>query len=204
VKYFPVILCALLSGCGVFKKGVPRIEAQGVTVQPPANPGKPATLSTAKDGESLPLPAGTVIRQVETAAVPERAATATEPAKDAVPAKTVTEISLPAPTVWTKTGEATQASTGTVDTSIGLAKVKAEESRVLLYAALGAAAIGAVFVWLKYPTPAMVCGGAAVVFFLAWKVSGLPDWFWGLGAAAIAIAAGLYFGFERAEKSKIP
>jgi hypothetical protein len=201
VKKFSVILCVFLAGCGVLKKGVPRIETQGVTVQPPADAGKPATLNTAKAGESLPLPAGTVIRQVEVAGVPEQPATATEPARSALPATVTTEISLPSPTIWTKTDESVQASTGTVDTSVAQARIKAEESRLLLYAALVAAGLGALFVWLQYPTPAMICGGAAVVFFLAWKVSDLPDWFWSVGAVGIGIAAALYFGFERAEKS---
>lgn len=93
-----------------------------------------------------------------------------------------------------------QASTGTVDTSVALRKVAAAEARVLLYAALGAAVGAAVFLWLKYPTPALICGAASVVFFLAWKVSDLPSWFWVVGAVALAGAGALWLGHERGEK----
>ena len=188
----------MLCGCSVFKAKAPVIQAAGVTVQGPADAGKPATLETLNTGVTVPLPAGSKIVVTETEAIP---ATPEAPAK---PAVTVTEITPGGVTEIRKTEASVKADTGTVDTSVAKAKIQAEESRVLLYAALGAAALAALFVWLQYPTPALISGAAAVVFFLAWRVSGLPSWFWGLGVAVIALAGGLYFGFERAEKPKKP
>jgi hypothetical protein len=58
-----------------------------------------------------------------------------------------------------------------------------------------------IFIWLGYPTPAFISGGASVIFLLSWKLSGLPDWFWVVGVAALAAASAIWLGHERAEKS---
>lgn len=161
--------------------------------------GKPAVLNTSTAGESVALPAGSKITATETKAVPAQSATPTAPAQAAQPAQTVTVIEPAGPTEWRKTEVTVHADTGTVDTSVANRKIDAAESRPMLYAAIGAAALAAVFLWLKYPTPALISGIGAVVFFLAWKASGLPPWFWAIGVAAVVGGAALYFGHEKGE-----
>jgi hypothetical protein len=50
----------------------------------------------------------------------------------------------------------------------------------------------------------MLCGGAAVVLFVAWQAAGLPSWFWMLAVVLGGIGAGIYFGYERGEKVPPP
>lgn len=186
------VLC-ILTGCAFFQKhGF--IKSGNVSVAAVGDAGKPGELHTSDKKESLPIPAGSKITVTKTEAVPATDKTAFRPATE------VTEIAPNGNTEWQKFDTSVNANTGTVDTSVALKKVEAGESRPLLYAAIGAALMAGFFVWRAYPTPAIACGAASVVFFLAWKVSGLPDYFWGIGAAALAIAGGLYLGYERAEK----
>lgn len=187
-----------MTGCAVFGKR-PQIRAGDVSVTGLPDAGKPATLGTSQSGESLPLPAGSRIIETKTDAVPAKAATAESPAVPAQPARTVTEIIPGAATVLQRTESTVHADTGTVDTSIAAHKIDAAESRPLLYAAIVAAAAAGFFVWRAYPTPALACGIASAVFFLAWKVSGLPDWFWAIGLLAAGVAGALYIGHEKGE-----
>lgn len=192
--------CLLAAGCAVFRKQ-PAIAAPGVTVTAPADSGKPATLDTAKAGESLPIPAGSRLTVTKFGAVAFIPATVNAPEQPAQPAKEVVQIDLGGASVWTKTAETVRADTGTVDTSVAKAKIEAAESRILLYAALGCLVVAGAFFWMHYPTPAMLAAAASGVLFLCWKVSGLPPWFWGVAVAALAIGGGLYFGHERGEKA---
>jgi len=191
MKCAGIIIAALLvTGCGWF--GPAKISSGGTTVQGVRDAGKPATLSTSTAGETVSLPQGSKVTVTETAAT------------SAAPAVSVTEITPAGPSEWRKTESTVRADTGTVDTSVATRKIAAAESRPLLYASIAATLAACFFVWASYPTPAICCGVAAGVFFLAWQVSGLPSWFWALGLAAICIGGALYLGHERGEKDSKP
>lgn len=200
MKYALAALILLFCGCSVFQP-VPKIKADGASVIGPKDAGKPATLNTVDAGEVAVIPAGSTIKVTETPAQPAKPATATEPASPAVPAQRVTEIKPSEPMKWERTEKVINANTGTVDTSIAEKRIDAEESRPLVYASIVAALASGVFIYLSYPTPAFMCGLSAVVFFAAWKISGLPSWYWGVGVTALGVAAALYLGHERGEKS---
>ena len=187
----PVIALCLLSGCSLFNRGG-KISTGGVTVTAQPDAGKPATLSTAEAGTSMAIPAGSTIKVTQTEATP------------ASPATTVTEIVPSAPTEIRHTEKKVNADSGTVDTSVALKKIEAAESRVLLYAAIVAALAAGFFVWASYPTPAIACGVASAVFFMAWKLSDLPDWFYVLGAVAAAAGIAIYFGHKRGLYGPVP
>lgn len=200
MRYALVAATLILCGCTWFRP-VPSIKADGASVVGVKDAGKPATLNTVKAGEIAVIPAGSTITVTETPAQPAKPATATEPASPAVPAQRITEIKPSEPMEWTRTETTMNANTGTVDTSVAQKRIDSEESRPLLYASIAAALAAALFVYLAYPTPAMACGIASVVFFMAWKVSGLPSWFWAVGLLACGVGAALYLGHERGEKS---
>ena len=187
----PVIALCLLSGCSLFNRGG-KISTGGVTVTAQPDAGKPATLSTAEAGTSMAIPAGSTIKVTQTEATPS------------APATTVTEIVPSAPTEIRHTEKKVNADSGTVDTSVALKKIEAAESRVLLYVAIGAALLGGFFVWAQYPTPAIACGVASAAFFMAWKLSDLPDWFWAVGAVAIAAGIAIYLGHKRGLYEPVP
>jgi hypothetical protein len=119
----------------------------------------------------------------------------------AQPAREVTVIKPGAPTEYHKTESIVKADTGTVDTSIAEKKIEAGESRPLLYAALACLAGAGFFIWAKYPTPALCCGAAAIILFLAWKLAGLPEWFYVVGLLAAGAGVFLYIGHEKGEKT---
>jgi len=193
----PVIALCLLSGCSLFNRGG-KISTGGVTVTAQPDAGKPATLSTAEAGTSMAIPAGSTIKVTQTEAQP---ATKDKPS---APAITVTEIVPSAPTEIRHTEKKVNADSGTVDTSVALKKVEAAESRVLLYAALACVVAAGFFIWAQYPTPAMACGAGAVIFFLSWKASGLPDWFWACGAVAVCVGIAIYLGHKRGLYEPVP
>lgn len=187
----PVIALCLLSGCSLFNRGG-KISTGGVTVTAQPDAGKPATLSTAEAGTSMAIPAGSTIKVTQTEATPS------------APATTVTEIVPSAPTEIRHTEKKVNADSGTVDTSVALKKIEAAESRVLLYAALACVVAAGFFIWAQYPTPAMACGAGAVIFFLSWKASGLPDWFWACGAVAVCVGIAIYLGHKRGLYEPVP
>lgn len=197
MKTLLVLSCLLLSGCSLFNRGG-KISTGGVTVTAQPDAGKPATLSTAEAGTSMAIPAGSTIKVTQTEAQP---ATKDKPS---APAITVTEIVPSAPTEIRHTEKKVNADSGTVDTSVALKKIEAAESRVLLYVAIGAALLGGFFVWAQYPTPAIACGVASAAFFMAWKLSDLPDWFWAVGAVAIAAGIAIYLGHKRGLYEPVP
>jgi len=191
------LVVLIFSGCSMLHRSG-AIKAGPVTVQGVADAGKPATLATSNAGTVIPLPAGSIVTVTKESAI---AATQAAPA---VAAKETTAIVPAGPTEYRKTEETVKADTGTVDTSIAARRIDAEESRPLLYAAIAAALAGGFFVYRAYPTPALCCGAASVVFFMAWKVSGLPSWFWAVGLAAMAGGAALYLGHKRGLYEPVP
>lgn len=191
------LLC--LTGCGYFaKRG--QIKGAGVSVMGVPDAGKAATLASDTSVGTLPLPAGSKLTVTKWEPVAWRPATDTQPEVKAQPGREVTEVELSRDTQWRKDETKIVADTGTVDTSIAKHRIDAEENRFLLFASLGALAAAGVFLYLKFPTPAMMCAGAAAVLFIAWKVAGLPPWFHVIGFCALAGAVFLHRGYERREK----
>ncbi len=191
-----VFLIFYVCGCAMFKaRGV--LKSEDVTVTAVGDAGKPGELHTSNGAEKVPIPAGSTITVRKTDAVPATDKTPFQPAVE------WTEVKLNGPSYWERTKKDVDASTGTVDTSVALKKVQVAESRPLLYAAIASLLGCGFFLYRAYPTPAFACGCAAIVFFLAWKVSGVPDWMWGVGACGLVAAVGLYLGHERGEKAAV-
>jgi len=197
VGCFALLASALVfSGCAWFGAG--RITSGGTTVQGVKDAGSPATIAKSDAGVSVALPQGSEVVVTKSEAIP---ATDKTPA---VPAKEITSIRPNGPSEYHQTESKTAASTGTIDQSVALKKVEAAEDRILLYGALGLAVAGGIFFWLKYPSPALMCWAGAGISFLAWKVSGLPSWFWGLSVLAAGGGVGLYFGHNRGLYEPVP
>jgi len=196
MKTIVTILCFVLcTGCSHLPA---RITSGGTSIVGVADAGKPATLNKDEAKTTIGIPADTKVTVTVTDPIP-----ATDK-QDYIPRKTTTEWTFLKPTTFEQVASTLVANTGTVDVSIAKHKIDVASSLPLLYAAIGSALGAAVFIFLKYPTPALACGAAAVIFFLAWKVSGLPDWFWALGACAIVGGAALYFGHERGLFTPVP
>ncbi len=195
-----VILVAILmiwifAGCALTKG---RIRGAGVTVQAQKD-GNGASLASDSSAQVLTLPAGTKVTTVKTEAVRAIPATETTPAVAPQPATEKTEFVLAKETQWRKDETKIAADTGVIDTTVAVKRLQVAENRYLLFAAIGAAVAGGFFLYIKYPTPALMCGAASVVYFLAWRLSDLPDYFWMIGAAAVAGGAFLYLGHRRGE-----
>lgn len=202
MKWGAVIVCSLLlCGCGMIPA---RIKAGPVTVQGVKDAGTGANLATSEAGTTIPLPAGSRVTVTKESAIAGQPATNDTPAVKAQPAKETTVIEPAGPTEYHKTESTIKADTGTVDTSIAAKRIDSAESRPLLYASILCALAGAFFVYRAYPTPALCCGAASVVFFMAWKVSGLPEWFWAVGLVAIAGGVALYLGHNRGLYEPVP
>jgi hypothetical protein len=177
------LLCLAFAGC----RTAGRIKSKLATVTAVPDAGKPATLHSDVIIASLPIPAGSNVTVTKTEATP------TEPAKE------VTRVEVSEATEWKKTETKVQADTGTVDTSVAKHRIDAAETRYLLFASMGAAILAGLFIYIKYPTPALMCGAASVIFFLAWKLADLPSWFWVVGVSAISGGVLLWRGYERRE-----
>jgi len=193
------LLIFLFGGCSMFGKR-PKISGNGISVIGVPDAGKAATLDSGTSLASLPIPAGSTLVMTKVSPMEAIPASDKSPAVAAQPAKEVVEVKLAGPTEWRKTESTMKADTGTVDTSIAKHRIDAEENRFLLFASLGALAAAGVFLYLKFPTPAMMCAGASAVLFIAWKVAGLPPWFHVIGFCAVAGAIFLHRGYERREK----
>ncbi len=185
----------LFGGCAMLKG---RIKSGGVTVQSPKD-GNGASLAQQHSGETLTLPEGTKVTTVKETASPAIPATSTTPAIPARPATETTTFVLPKEAVWQKDETRVEANTGTIDNTVAVRRIQAAENRYLLFAAIAAAGAGGFFLYIKYPTPAMMCGAASVVFFLAWKLADLPSWFYVVGVVAIAGGFALWRGHARGE-----
>lgn len=184
------LIITIASGCALFRSPA-TIQSGNARVTGLADAGKPATLNSGETKSDIAIPANTPVRIVKIDAVPATDKTPFQPARE--------EVTF-VPTFDTKlqsVSTSLQANTGTVDTSIALKKIEVAENRYLLWASIGAAVAAGVFLYLTYPTPAFICVGASVVFFAAWKLSDLPDWFWAVGAVGLAAAVFLYLGHEK-------
>ena len=137
----------------------------------------------------MKIPAGSTVTVTRTEAV---AATPTTPAR---PAMEVREIQLMADTEWYERAQRIAANSGAVDTSVAMRRLDNESRKPLLYAAIGAVVVAGVLMFSGWPKVAVLAGGAAVVFFAAWQVAGLPAWFWMLGAALLFVGAGIVVGW---------
>lgn len=182
------ILCglSLLSACASYRARVHTAIASAVA---PADPATPAKVEEA----AMKIPAGSKV-EVRRETVSEPMANHTETAKT-IEIVTVTP-SAEMPLTFAR------AESGTQRAPDIRAEIHAQDTaarRPLLLASIGAALLAALAVYLQYPTPAVLCGLASIVFFVSWKLTELPGWIWAAGLAAVAIAAGLYFGHERGE-----
>lgn len=193
-----LVWCVALAGCST----VGRIKTKAVSVFSVPDAGAPGKLAENHEVAVLPLPAGTRAVMTSFEPVPGHPATESTPAIAPQPGRTVTEFILDKPTEWKKTGTYISADTGTVDVSIRKHQIDVASRKPLLFAAIGAAFAAGVFMYLKYPTPALMCGAASIVFFLAWKLSDLPSWFYVIGVGAIVGAVALHRGYERREKEE--
>lgn len=190
-----------MSGCALWRIG--KIKAPGIAVTGVPDAGKAAVLDSDTSAASLPIPAGSTLTLTKFEAMRAIPATDTTPEVKAQPAREVTEIVLSKPTEWRKNETKVHADTGTVDTSIAQHRIDAAENRFLLWASLAAMGAAGLFLYLKYPTPAFICGGAAVVLFAAWKLAGLPPWFHVIGISAIVGAFALWRGHVRGENDGV-
>ncbi len=189
-----VVLCYLCSGCALLqRKGL--IKSGGVSVAAVADAGKPATLTTSDAKEAVKIPSGSTLTVTKEEAVPATDKAAFRPAKE------TWEYHFTGETEWQKFNTTVAANTGTVDTSVALHKIDVSSKQPFLYAAILGALGAILFVYLHYPTPAMLCGLASGLFFLAWKLSDLPSWVWAVAAAAIAAGVAMYFAHERGLKT---
>lgn len=204
VIWFVVVLALvaaltfLFSGCALTKG---RIKGHGVTVQGPKD-GNNVSLAQEQSTGVLPLPAGSTVTVTKFGAVAWEPAINGRPEVRAQPAREVTEVTLSRDTTWRKDETKIAADTGVVDQTVALKRIQAGENRYLLFAAIGAAVAALLFVYIKYPTPALMCGAASVVFFLAWKLADLPDWFYLVGIVGAAGAVFLWRGYERKENEE--
>lgn len=188
----------LMPGC--LTKG--RIKGQGgVVVQGPKD-GNNVSLAQEQSAGVLTLPQGSTVTVTKFGAVAWEPAINGRPEVRAQPAREVTEVTLSRDTTWRKDETKLAADTGVVDQTVALKRIQAGENRYLLFAAIGAAVAALLFVYIKYPTPALMCGAASVVFFLAWKLADLPDWFYVVGIVGAAGAVFLWRGYERKENEE--
>lgn len=181
-----------LAGCGLIPA---RIKADGVTVQGVRDAGKPATVAKSEAGVAVALPEGSKVTVTKYEAV---AATDKAPAQ---PAKEVTEIQPNGPSEFHKTESRTDASTGTIDTSVATHKIDVAERRWLLWAAIGCGIGGVVVRSLVPAWPSLSNGllmGAALAF-AAWKLADIPEWIW---LVALGIVGAMSLGYKRAEWDK--
>ncbi len=191
---FALISVALmLSGCSLM--GLPKIKLPGITVQAPKDNGSPATIAKSDSGVSVPLPAGSEVVITKETAIP---ATADKPA---IPAKETTVIRPAGATEYHQTEAKTEASTGTIDTTVRNHQIDVAERRWLLFVAIGCG-IGGILMRSLLPSwPAWSNGLllSAVVAGIAWKVAEIPWWAW---LAVIAGVGLMVMGYKRAEWDK--
>lgn len=199
VTLLAALIILLFGGCAMTKS---RIKGNdGVVVQGPKD-GNNVSLAQERGEAVLPLPAGSTVTVTKFGAVAWEPAMNGRPEVRAQPAREVTEVKLSRDTEWRREETKLAADTGRIDTSVAVRRLEIQSAKTLLLASIGAAVLALLFVYIKYPTPALLCGSASVVFFLAWKLSDLPSWFWVIGAVAIAGGFALYRGYERREKDE--
>jgi len=188
-------MLVMASGCGT----VGWIRTKLVRVHAVPEAGTPAVVNTSSQVSTLTLPKGSEVTVTKLEALPGTPATPSSPAIPAQPAKEVTEVKLADNAQLTTTAEIVHASTGTIDTAVAEHKIDEAAKQPLLFAAIGAALAAIVFLWLKYPTPALISGIASIAFFMAWNMPSLPSWFYEIGIVGLVISIGLWLGHEKGE-----
>jgi len=198
-----VILAALLivlfGGCALTKG---RIKGAGVTVNG-VKDGNGATLASDKATATITIPAGSKLTTTKFEARPWQPPGNGRPAFAPEPAREVTEVTLSRDTVWQKEETKTTADTGAVDTSIAKHRIDTEAAQPLLWVAIACTVLALFFAFRAYPTPAISCGIAAVIFFMQWQMTSLPSWFKMLGVAAVVGGIVLWVGHRRGEKDGV-
>jgi hypothetical protein len=178
-----------LAGCGLLPA---RIKSGETTVTGVKDAGKPATIAKSEAGVAVALPEGSKVTVTKYEAIP---ATPSSPAQ---PAREVTEISPAGPTNYLKTESKTDASTGTIDTSVATHRIDVAERRWLLWAAIGLGVAGVVVRSMVPAWPSLsnglLLGGALA--FASWKLAEIPTWIWGVALGVVALMA---LGYKRAE-----
>lgn len=198
-----LLFCLPLCGCSFLQRhGF--IKAGNVVVEGFKDAGKPATLATSEAGSVMALPEGTTFVQTKFEATPFLMGANGQVSQAAQPARTVTEVHLTKPSELRTTESKVDANTGTVDTTLASHKADLAASEPLLYAAIVSGIAAMACLYFKYPTPAAMCGGAMLVFLVAWKVSSAPPWLWALGLVGLAAAAALWVGHERGLYTPVP
>ncbi len=192
------LIAVLMSGCATSWKRA-SIKGNGISVVGVPDAGKPASLASDTSAAVLPLPAGSKLVITKWEPVAWRPATDTQPEVKPQPAREVTEVTLSQDTAWRKDESRIDANTGTVDVSIRKHEIDVADRAKLLYAALGVGALGLVFFYIKYPTPAIMCGAASILLLALWKLSELPSWMWGVALALVVGSILLWRGHVRGE-----
>lgn len=175
----------------------PSLKVGDTVVTPPEQVGKAATIDKREGKSSFVIPAGTAVTVTRTEA---QAAVGDRPA---IPATSVTAYRFEKPSEFLAFDTTTSANSGTVDTSVALHAQDIQSKRPLLYAALASMLGAVVWLFLKFPTPALLCGVASGVFFAAWKLADMPSWVWAVGVAAVGVAVGMHAGFFKGEREPV-
>lgn len=185
----PALALLLAFGCqnrGKAKLGTASIET-------PADAAAPSRLSNGLIRDSVVIPKGSVVTVTDI------------PANGQETAKRVTAYEFAEKTEQVRTEETASVEVSpsrAPDQTVALRREDNAARAPLLYAALASMVGAVVMMFMKYPTGAMLCGGAAGIFFLAWKLADVPPWLWVCGVAALAGAAFLVIGHEKGERAK--
>lgn len=157
--------------------------------------GEDVTLTKADEGSRFTVPAGTIFTMEKTEALIDP-----ETTRVIQPRRELHTWTFTKETEFESYARTLLANTGRINTDVALEDLAMQERKPLLYASIGCLLGVAFFVWRGYPTGVWLSAAASIILFLAWKVAGLPDWFWILAVVAICVAAGIYFGYERKEQ----
>ena len=191
-----VLLTALLilifNGCA-WVGSRPKIKGEGASVIG-VQDGTGAKLDQGETKSGVIIPAGTPTEIIRHEAVPATDTTPFQPAREEI--RFVPKFNTELKSISTRLS----ANSGGVDTTVALRRIDVAENRILLFVSIGAALAAGFFVYIKYPTPAMLAGVTSIVFFLAWKLADLPPWFWVIGVGTGVGAVVLWRGHERGEK----
>lgn len=170
---------------------LPQVKLPGIAASAPKDNGTAATANDNTTTSTIVVPAGSTVK-APTGATGGMAGVVQAPPIEAV---------LSHDSELRVISHALAASTGTIDTKVAEHRLDNEARQPLLYVSVLAAIAAGVMMYLKYPTPALMCAGAAIVFFLAWQMANLPSWMSFVGVGGLVGAVFLYLGHERGEKT---
>lgn len=170
------------------------ITAGGARITPPPRSERPTQVSESTSEQSLVLPAGSTIKVESTPATPSSPSITTTTytlAKDA------TQSSV------AKNSAISLAETRKPDTTVELHKADLAERRILLYAAIGALALGIaakslIPAWPGASTSLFIAAG---ILGAAWKFSEVPWW---AAVAVIGLYVAIAGGYKRGEVDVTP